>query len=708
MPRYVGFTPQFNPVSLQEYLAVPTMIQQEFDTYEDKYNENLDKLAVLEGMTDESTRYLTDRYKDKLSNAADIIAGKSGNLSELRSQINNARQYYRETAPRLTNAYNKRQAALKAQQDILLKDPSAVTTKVGNMQSFLDNPDQVFHSLSGNKIYDDMLKAGQLSSADIHNPLKVTNFGRGYLKEVTQKGYTLAQQQEYANLVQQALDGNKDADKALRNNPLYAQPYQTLNKYIEDNKFNLFNDSEKAYMLNRALSGQLMGMTGTVEEKLIQDRAWDNYKNTKNAPKNYREALAAITGGSNTTFGNPVTQIGKFDNGVKTNAQRGNIITQTNGKTTIKDKKGVLTALHLPTDLKEHEYNYFIGDNGFKSIEELQTRFNTIKNKVGQLRQSGGSGQRNKNSGVREYTPNEKALLREHLILSSILNNKADYQNVVSQFNELNANYSVPSRTANTGISSNIPFMTQAPQTTSIGRLDQMIGQANVNVTADANAQRLGLTELGVGTIEYPLNKESLSETVAKVLEGNVEIYGIDRLSVNKEGDITPVKNKTKLSNVVSKVNGGEKYTHGALYNVPDADGFVLYMTDDKGTIQNFWVPGTQIDANYDSNFNIATDINGNKVKFSTVAKNAKEAIKLANLYEQRYNMNPTKENEQLWESAAEQAYIYYSIYKGDIDNRGSKMLDTRIYKTAGTYDINSAKPREGLQDNILDAELNF
>ena len=95
MPRYIGYTPQFNPVSLQEYLAVPTMIQQEFDTYEDKYNENLDKLAVLEGMLDDSTRDYLNAYKNNLSNAADIISGKTGNLSTLRQQTNAARQFYR-------------------------------------------------------------------------------------------------------------------------------------------------------------------------------------------------------------------------------------------------------------------------------------------------------------------------------------------------------------------------------------------------------------------------------------------------------------------------------------------------------------------------------------------------------------------------------------------------------------------------------------
>jgi len=270
MPSYIGYRPQFNPVGLQEYLAVPTMIQQEFDTYEDKYNENLDKLAVLEGMTDESTRYLTDRYRDKLSNAADIITGKSGNLSDLRSQISNTRQYYREIAPKLTNAYNKRQAALKAQQDILLKDPSAVTTKVGNMQSFMDNPDQVFHSLSGDKIYADMVNAGKLSAADLNS---VGKSGiAGYLAKMT--GYTPQQQQEYAMLVQQALAGNKDADNALRNNPIYIQPYQVLSKYIEDNKFGVFDDSERAYVLNRALSGQLMGMTGHTD--YMADKQWEH------------------------------------------------------------------------------------------------------------------------------------------------------------------------------------------------------------------------------------------------------------------------------------------------------------------------------------------------------------------------------------------------------------------------------------------------
>ena len=269
MPGYIGFTPQFNPISLQEYLTVPTMLQQEFDTYEEKYNENLDKLAALEGMLDESTKDYLNPYKSRLQNAADIISGKTGNLGSLRQQTAAARQFYREYAPKLTNAYNKRQQALKTQQEILLKDPSAVTTQVGNMQSFIENPDQTLHSLSGDKVYSDMINAGKLSAADI------TSIGKagipGYLAQRT--GYTLEEQKQYADLVRQALSGNAEADNILRSNPIYAQPYQVLSKYIEDNKFNLFDDSQQAYAFNRALSGQLMGMSGDV--KYLADKQWE-------------------------------------------------------------------------------------------------------------------------------------------------------------------------------------------------------------------------------------------------------------------------------------------------------------------------------------------------------------------------------------------------------------------------------------------------
>lgn len=283
MPRYIGYTPQFNPISLQEYLAVPTMLQQEFDTYEEKYNENLDKLAALEGMLDESTKDYLNTYKGQLQNAADIISGKTGDLGTLRQQTSAARQFYREYAPKLTAAYTRRQEDLKAQRELELKDPSAITTKIGNMQSYLNDPDQRFYALSGDKIYSDMVNAGKLSAADLS---KIENANLpGYLAKIT--GYTPQQQQEYSMLVQQALSGNKDADEALKNNPIYTQPYQVLSKYIEDNKFGVFDDSEKAYVLNRALSGQLMGMTGHTD--YMADKQWEQNREDARQAK----ALAA-------------------------------------------------------------------------------------------------------------------------------------------------------------------------------------------------------------------------------------------------------------------------------------------------------------------------------------------------------------------------------------------------------------------------------
>lgn len=297
MPRYIGYTPQFNPISLQEYLAVPTMLQQEFDTYEEKYNENLDKLAALEGMLDESTKDYLNAYKGQLQNAADIISGKSGDLGALRQQTNAARQFYREYAPKLTGAYTRRQEDLKAQRKLELKDPSAITTKIGDMRSYLNNPDQRFYALSGDKIYSDMVNAGKMSAADITKNSIGKAGVAGYLSQMTRKGYTLAEQQQYASLVQQVLYGETPeiraaADKALRENEIYAQPYQVLSKYIEDNKFNAFNNTQQDYAINRALSGQLMGMTGNEDEKLISDKAWEEAR---------ADARALATKGSKTT-----------------------------------------------------------------------------------------------------------------------------------------------------------------------------------------------------------------------------------------------------------------------------------------------------------------------------------------------------------------------------------------------------------------------
>lgn len=645
MPRYIGYTPQFNPVSLQEYLAVPTMIQQEFDTYEDKYNENLDKLAVLEGMLDDSTRDYLNAYKNNLSNAADIISGKTGNLSTLRQQTNAARQFYREYAPRLTNAYNKRQAALKAQQDILLKDPSAVTTQVGNMQSFLDNPDQVFHSLSGDKIYADMINAGKLSAADLS---RVENANLpGYLAKVT--GYTPQQQQEYAMLVQQALSGNKDADAALKNNPIYTQPYQVLNKYIEDNKFNLFNDSEKAYALNRALSGQLMGMTSHTD--YMADKQWEH---------NSRMAAAKASTG--------------------------------NGPTLPTNNPEYPTALRPASfgrkDLKGNEGNFAIvnsdGSISAKKGDELLDAFGVPKTeKTYSFTDS---------AGVKHYT-NRKLSQEERI------------NRLFASDGRIRKEYSKYTQLSDFGLdleqSFNSPDVDRVVTEGSITRPTQRIEtiKGNTNKERFKNLQNAlentyktspeGISNSYYAVIPTNFDPEDIKDVIGKTQYNDWEVF--QGQTVDKEGNLNPIRGK-KISkrDVISSFNAAQAagnnptmdFIHGSNFAVIDLhDGENVFMT----TID-------RLDPNFSHKY---TYTHKDLKKRDEEIEEAKESLEKA---EYNYSKNPTNTN-RLKHLKAKRIYdslVWEKEHIGDVYMQG--FTKSRVDKTS-SRNVNTKEESEKRQE---------
>lgn len=653
MPSYIGYRPQFNPVSLQEYLAVPTMIQQEFDTYEDKYNENLDKLAVLEGMTDESTRYLTDNYRDKLSNAADIITGKSGSLSDLRRQISNARQYYRETAPRLTNAYNKRQAALKAQQDILLKDPSAVTTKVGNMQSFMDNPDQVFHSLSGDKIYADMINAGKLSAADLS---KIENSNLpGYLAKIT--GYTPQQQQEYSMLVQQALSGNKDADEALRNNPIYTQPYQVLSKYIEDNKFGVFDDSERAYVLNRALSGQLMGMTGHTD--YMADKQWEHNSRMSAARATSGAANNPVPYTPKNHLIKPIARVASY--GDRTvNDFHGNIYhKKDDGTLTLKSKQDFLSAIGGSTR----------GDNKGSRTAAQKARMNNLIQDIftddGRLR-----------------TPEELSRLIKEGKAKGIGNvsgsniwNSDNVQYYRSMYNQLAA--------AGVDLNTSYAPITQSgfgSKATSSVNFDKNAVYNNFyniisNNIADNTPQSNSLYYNNLITIDNTDISNILAATPERWSEFTGLIKGDEGLVYTNKG-----KKAVKKSDIEKKAKD-----YGAiLEQSPLGRGYILSINNEDE--DKYYIS----EEDFDRTIHNYTDIDYRG--YATTLTALEQEINDA---KRAYYLNPTTQNRQNYNDA-EAAFNYYQAqYDLELDELEKGILDSDVFTSIKEYNPNTSSIRK-------------
>lgn len=268
MPGYIGYTPQFDPISLQEYLTVPTMVLNEYSKAEDVYNETATKAEALKALLGERNAdneagwRIVDNYEKQLGDLTNTIANGVKEPETYR-QAKNAFKYYRENMLPLESGIPAYQKELERYNS----DPSMIGTRPV-LENYIKNPLYKGYMLSGDKIYKDMVDQGKMAAADRSNINK--SAPTGYLNQVF--GYSPEEQQEYLNLVQSAIDGDELAIHKLQNSDKYSQLYKGLNAYMKDHDFDSLSNNDKFTALNRAISGQLYGMTG--KNNFISDKQW--------------------------------------------------------------------------------------------------------------------------------------------------------------------------------------------------------------------------------------------------------------------------------------------------------------------------------------------------------------------------------------------------------------------------------------------------
>lgn len=130
MPGYIGFRPQFNPISLQEYLTVPMMIyegrQKEADKIE-QYQNEAEKWRSLMGDSPEAKAVWANYDSALEALGDDIMANKAGDIARGAKKLSNA---YRGIKYKAEEAYEKQ----KKYQDILDKNPNLI----GNAGTLMD------------------------------------------------------------------------------------------------------------------------------------------------------------------------------------------------------------------------------------------------------------------------------------------------------------------------------------------------------------------------------------------------------------------------------------------------------------------------------------------------------------------------------------------------------------------------------------------
>lgn len=130
MPSYIGYRPQYEPISLQEYFTVPMMIlegrQKEADKIE-QYQNEAEKYRAMMGDSPEA-QSIWAAYDNALNNLGDnILNNKTGDLIRAAKKIGDS---FRNIKYKAEEAYNKQ----KKYQDMLDKNPNLI----GNAGTVMD------------------------------------------------------------------------------------------------------------------------------------------------------------------------------------------------------------------------------------------------------------------------------------------------------------------------------------------------------------------------------------------------------------------------------------------------------------------------------------------------------------------------------------------------------------------------------------------
>lgn len=164
MPSYIGYRPQFDPISLQESLAVPTTILGEYAKAEDAYNETANKAEALKALLGERNAdneagwKIVDRYEQQLGDLADNIS-KGIQGPEAYRQARGAQRYYRENMLPLESgipAYQKELEKWNADSTMIGSKPA--------LEFYIKNPLYRAQMMSGNAIQAEAMKAAAAAS----------------------------------------------------------------------------------------------------------------------------------------------------------------------------------------------------------------------------------------------------------------------------------------------------------------------------------------------------------------------------------------------------------------------------------------------------------------------------------------------------------------------------------------------------------------
>lgn len=350
MPSYIGYRPQFEPISLQEYLAVPTAVLGEYAKAEDAYNETANKAEALKALLGERNAdneagwKIVDRYERQLGDLADNIS-KGIQGPEAYRQARGASRYYRENMLPLESgipAYQKELEKWNA-------DPTMIGSKPA-LESYIKNPLYRAQMMSGNTIQAEAMKAAATASDRRKQETKdrLIRGGQNYsYYELT--GFNPEEQQAYY-LNSDAVPELKQLEDSI------------TNKYVQQG----YNDADAR---RYAKLGIIEGITYDRKRHDAKNEAWKNPSETFS----YSDLLEGQGTTDNSDVIYPSTERpASFGRPDLTNKTGNFAVVNNDGSVSAKKGDDLLDAFGIPKSEQRYHFTDSAGQKHYKEHKFTQ------------------------------------------------------------------------------------------------------------------------------------------------------------------------------------------------------------------------------------------------------------------------------------------------------------------------------------------------
>ena len=397
MPGYIGFTPQFNPISLQDYLTVPMMVLNEYNKAEEQYNETANKAEALKALlgernsNNEAGWQIVDKYESLVKDAADAMAATGIQGPEGYRQAKKAGTYYRQNMLPLESGINALQTdekELRARD----KDGTLVRKRRYSLNDYIKNPNLRSDSVLGSSIQNEAMKAAATASArrkqenQPHTALggqywqlgSVTGFSPNEVQDwLADRNSSPELNEIYNGIAKKFVDAGydiRDIDDYITRGIYDGITYDNKIEYKDNKQWALdhtssgkngkkTDDNNNPY-LQQSLSSPDLGQKAQVKDetvtkltsnKTFSNNGYSNYVtgqiNPKDAPNPYGLVMPSIYNmfGNTTTSNEPYREMGVYEASARHYAKQNDV--QKQSTLTDRERRKTIGSLVKKVDL---------------------------------------------------------------------------------------------------------------------------------------------------------------------------------------------------------------------------------------------------------------------------------------------------------------------------------------------------------------------